>query len=208
MTKLERKLKQRERRAIDAVNKSVDDLDEVYQGARRILWDVTLLGIGVVAGMYLSATRAHAATRVSIAPRCEYVGVITETAPEAPEPPTPINEVVTATMPDAEMVERVGEPHEEWVSLGRWKISHYCPCRKCSGEWGHRTSSGATCQEGVTAACAILPAGTRVKIEGYGERIVQDTGNGVRGEHLDLFYESHQLCNELGLKWREVWVLR
>lgn len=62
--------------------------------------------------------------------------------------------------------------------------------------------------EGVTVACAILPAGTRVKIDGYGERIVQDTGAGVRGQHLDVFMESHSRCLDHGIKYREVWIKR
>lgn len=94
----------------------------------------------------------------------------------------------------------------DWEELGTWKITHYCPCKKCSGPWGHKTSSGATCEEGVTAACAILPPGTVVMIEGYGERIIQDTGAGVRNEHIDLFYESHKECLDRGIQYRKVWV--
>ena len=95
---------------------------------------------------------------------------------------------------------------EKWESLGKYKLSFYCACRKCSGNWGHRTSSGATCQEGVTVACAILPPGTEVLIEGYGHRIVQDTGAGVKGKHLDVFMESHSQCLKHGIQYREVWI--
>ena len=205
MTKLERKLKQRERRAIDAANKSVDDMNEVYQGARRVLWDVTLLGIGVVAGMYLSATRAHAATRVSIAPRSEYVGVITETAPTAPEPPTPINEVITATMPDAEMVERVGEPHEEWESLGVWLLTAYCEESCCNGNNAHRTASGAPMVVGDTVAVGHLPFGTKIKIR---DHIYTVTDRGVTGHHVDILHESHRAAQKFGKQYAEVWALR
>lgn len=99
-------------------------------------------------------------------------------------------------------------PGETWEDLGKFKLTFYCPCHTCSGEWGHQTSSGATCVEGITAACAILPPGTVVMIEGYGERIVQDTGGGVRGKHLDIFMESHRECNDHGIKYRNVWVKR
>ena len=206
MTKLERKLRQRERRAIDAINKSMTDHDDIYQSTLRVLFDLTLVLVGIIIGFYLSASRAQAAETVSIPPRAEYVGVIPAEAPEGAEPPTAVNVGAIATMPDAVEVERVGEEH--WESLGTWKLSFYCPCRRCSGKWGRRTSSGATCEEGVTVACAILPAGTRVKIEGYGERIVQDTGTGVRGQHLDVFMESHSECLRHGIKYREVWIKR
>ena len=203
MTKLERKLKERERRAINAVNKSADDIKDIYDDALKALFYLVLVLVGIVLGMYISAARTQAATTVSIPPRCEYVGPITDQVPE--ELPVAINEMPVATMPDAVMVEQVGE---RWESLGKWKLSFYCPCRQCSSGWGHQTSSGATCVEGVTVACAILPAGTRVKIDGYGERIVQDTGAGVRGQHLDVFMESHSECLRHGLKYREVWIKR
>jgi len=116
------------------------------------------------------------------------------------------SEVLPTEAPPTEETQSATQPEEEWVSLGKWKITHYCACHTCSGQWGHQTSSGARCTEGVTAACAILPPGTEVMIEGYGKRIVQDTGSGVRGHHLDVFYESHRLCNDLGIKYREVFV--
>lgn len=102
--------------------------------------------------------------------------------------------------------ERVGE--EPWESIGRYKLTFYCACRGCSGNWGHQTSSGATCVEGITAACAVLPPGTVVKIEGFGERIIQDTGSGVRGNHIDIFMESHEQCLDNGIQYAEVFVKR
>lgn len=203
MTRIEHEMKKRERDAIRAVNKSADDYQDVYEGAMRVLFNLVLLITGIVIGFYISESRVQAAT-AQIPPRCDYVGPITEAAPE--RLPEAVNEVPVATMPDAEMVERVGEEH--WESLGKWKLSFYCPCRQCSSGWGHQTSSGATCVEGVTVACAILPAGTRVKIDGYGERIVQDTGAGVRGQHLDVFMESHSECLRHGIRYREVWIKR
>lgn len=203
MTKIEKEMRKREADAIRAVNKSADDYQDVYEGAMRVLFNLVLLITGIVIGFYISESRVQAAT-AQIPPRCEYVGPITEAAPE--EPLVGINEMPVATMPDAQMVERVGEEH--WESLGKWKLSFYCPCRQCSSGWGHQTSSGATCVEGVTVACAILPAGTRVKIDGYGERIVQDTGAGVRGQHLDVFMESHSECLRHGIRYREVWIKR
>lgn len=200
MTKLEKELRRREERRINSLNKVENDLAE---DALRVLWNVVLVLIGVVIGLMLSESRSQAAETVSIAPRCEYVGAIPKTAPEAAQPPTGVNETLVATMPDAVMVESVGE---RWESLGKWRLTFYCPCHTCSGKWGRRTSSGATCQEGVTVACAILPPGTVIKIDGYGERIVQDTGAGVSGKHLDVFMESHSECLRHGIQYREVWV--
>ena len=202
MTKLEKELRRREERRINSINKAESDLAE---DALRVLWNVVLIMIGVVIGLLISASRSQAAEIVSIPPRCVYVGALPTEAQNAAQPPTGVNETPLASMPDAEMVETIGT---RWERLGRWKLTFYCDCRTCSGKWGRRTSSGATCQEGVTVACAILPPGTIIKIDGYGERIVQDTGAGVSGKHLDVFMESHSECLRHGIQYREVWVKR
>lgn len=131
--------------------------------------------------------------------------------------PFPDSFALEETVPDAvEPTEGVAEkdavtafpPGETWDDMGAYKLTWYCPCRRCSGKWGHQTSSGATCVEGVTVACGTLPAGTVVMIDGIGERVVQDTGAGVRGKHLDIFLEDHSECNRNGVQYRNVWVKR
>ena len=102
----------------------------------------------------------------------------------------------TATEAKAETMEPVGS----------FKLTWYCACRRCSGKWGHRTSSGATCQEGVTVATDYFRPGTRIYIEGFGERIVQDTG--VHGRHIDIFLEDHDECNRLGVQHRQVYIVK
>lgn len=98
----------------------------------------------------------------------------------------------------------------ELRSLGMFKITWYCPCRKCSGKWGYQTSSGARCTEGRTVAAdpRVLKAGTRVEINGH-EYVVEDTGGGVRGNHIDIFNESHSVCldDAHGEKYWEVFVI-
>jgi len=89
---------------------------------------------------------------------------------------------------------------------GQFKLTWYCPCRRCSGKWGHQTSSGATCEEGVTVAASYFKPGTRIYIEGIGERIVQDTG--VTGRHIDIFMEDHGECLDNGVKYRQVYVIK
>ncbi|WP_371079079.1 3D domain-containing protein, partial [Salmonella enterica] len=55
------------------------------------------------------------------------------------------------------------------------EVTAYCPCKRCCGKWsGGPTASGKMPKQGVTVACNWLPFGTRVSIEGLGERIVQD----------------------------------
>lgn len=193
-------MKKRERDAINAVNKSADDLKDIYDDALKVLFDLALVLVGIVLGMYLSATRTQAAT-VSIPPRCEYVGPIMEAAPE--EPPVGINEVPVATMPDAEMVEPVGE---RWESLGVWTLSAYCPLECCNGRgraW--KTASGIPMVIGETVATGRLPFGTKLKIR---DHIYIVTDRGVPYGQVDILHESDAACNRFGLQRAEVFILR
>ena len=204
MTRIEHEMKKRERDAIRAVNKSADDYQDVYEGAMRILFDLVLVIAGVIAGFYLSAARTQAATTVSIPPRCEYVGPITEVAPE--EPPVGVNEVIAvATMPDAQMVERVGEEPERWESLGRWKTTGYCPCRRCNGRNAGRTASGAPMIPGRTIAVGGLPFGTVIRINDS-EYVVEDRGTPYG--HIDVLYGDHRTASNHGIKYAEVFIKR
>lgn len=203
MTKIEKEMRKRERDAIRAVNKSADDYQDVYEGAMRVLFNLVLLITGIVIGFYISESRVQAAT-VSIPPRCEYVGPITEAAPE--EPPVGINEVPVATMPDAQMVERVGEEPEKWESLGTWLLTAYCPLDCCNGRgraW--HTASGAPMVIGDTVAVGGLPFGTKLRIR---DHIYTVTDRGVHGHHVDILHESHRAANKFGMQHAEVFIKR
>ncbi|MBR7058730.1 MAG: 3D domain-containing protein [Stomatobaculum sp.] len=203
MTKIEKKMRKRERDAINAVNKSAEDLKDIYDDALKVLFDLALVLVGIVLGMYLSATRTQAAT-VSIPPRCEYVGPITEAAPEVL--PVGINEMPVATMPDAQMVERVGEEPERWESLGTWLLTAYCPLDCCNGRgraW--HTASGAPMVIGDTVAVGGLPFGTKLRIR---DHIYTVTDRGVHGHHVDILHESHRAANKFGMQHAEVFIKR
>jgi len=198
LTKIEREMKKRERDAIRAVNKSADDFRDIYEDAMKVLFDLVLVLVGIVLGMYLSAMRAQAAETVSIPPRAEYVGPITEQAPEAL--PEVVNEVNVATMPDAIMVEPVGT---HWERLGRWKTTGYCPCRRCNGRNAGRTASGAPMIPSRTIAVGGLPFGTVLKV-GNSEYVVEDRGTPYG--HIDVLYADHTTASNHGVQYKEVWI--
>lgn len=197
MTKLEKEFKRREQRRIESLNKVDRDLAEE---ALRILWDVVLVLVGIVIGLLLTTSRLQAATSVSIPPRCEYVGVIPETPQTGAEPPTAVNEVQVATMPDAVIVEPVGE---RWQYLGKWKTTGYCPCRRCNGRNAGRTASGAPMNPGRTVAVGGLPFGTILKINGQ-EYVVEDRGTPYG--HIDILYPDHGSASNHGIKHYEVFI--
>ena len=99
---------------------------------------------------------------------------------------------------------------EEWESLGRFKLTYYCPCRKCNGKWaGKATASGEPLKPGTTIAVdpRVIPLGTRVRI-GEHEFIAQDTGSGIKGNRIDICLEDHSECLRAGVQYSEVHVRR
>lgn len=79
--------------------------------------------------------------------------------------------------------------------IGNFKLTAYCPCSRCSSGTGI-TASGAIATEGITIAAdkRILPIGTKVYIDGIGERIVQDTGSAIKSNKIDIYLDNHSEC--------------
>ena len=76
--------------------------------------------------------------------------------------------------------------------LGWFKITGYDTCASCCGKTDGITASGTQATVGRTcAASKDLPFGTRLYIEGIGERIVEDRGGGVNGSHIDVLVADH-----------------
>jgi len=99
---------------------------------------------------------------------------------------------------------------EEWKSIGEFKLTFFCPCRKCNGKWtGKATASGAPLKPGTTIAVdpKVIPLGTRVRI-GEHEFIAQDTGSGIKGNRIDICLEDHSECLRAGVQYSEVLVRR
>lgn len=91
---------------------------------------------------------------------------------------------------------KAAEEAAKKVYVGNFKLTAYCPCYSCSEGYGTNTASGAKATEGITVAADrnILPLGTRIYIEGVGERIVQDVGGAVKNKKIDIYVDSHGEC--------------
>lgn len=93
---------------------------------------------------------------------------------------------------------------------GSYTLTFYCPCERCSEGWGRSTASGAKARAGRTVAAPTgLAFGTRLDIEGFGVRVVEDRGGAIKGNILDVFVESHEEALKLGrIKGVKVRVLK
>lgn len=91
----------------------------------------------------------------------------------------------------------------------------YCPCYQCSGGWGTKTASGIKAKVGVIAVDPrIIPLGTRVYVTSadgkswyYGYAVAGDTGGAIKGNRIDLFFNSHYECVNFGRRSAKVYIL-
>lgn len=147
--------------------------------------------------------------------RCSAVNGKAPDAPIEPDQLTAVTPDVTLEPVETPLVEEPAEP--EPVLLGSFRITAYCSCEKCCGEWAKNRpdgivygASGEELVAGVSCA-SPLPFGTVVKIEGVGTYIVQDrTSSWVvdkYGENLiDIYFDDHEAAREFGLQYHDVYL--
>ncbi len=164
---------------------------------------ISLLGAAAV-GILLMAGKASAETAEAqaaqvIQKNCTvrqetlYVPPVPTEEPTEGEPPVAIDITPTEAV----------EPVEEWESLGVWKCTAYCGGACCNGKNAWKTASGAPMVVGRTVAVGNLPFGTELMIDGH-VYVVEDRG--VRGNHVDILFESHGAANNFGVQYKEVFV--
>ncbi|MBO5957564.1 MAG: 3D domain-containing protein [Bacteroidales bacterium] len=108
---------------------------------------------------------------------------------------------------DVVTTETATEEPNPLFDLGEFKLTAYCACKKCCGKWADGvTASGAKVQQGITIAADtdILPFGTNVIINGH-EYTVQDRGGAIKGNRIDIYFDSHEDALEFGVQKAEVY---
>ena len=80
-------------------------------------------------------------------------------------------------------------------------ITAYCPCCDCSEGYGKITSTGKIPKQGRTIAVdpKVIPYGTKVKIKGLGTFIAEDCGGAIKGNRIDIYFESHADTERFGV---------
>jgi 3D (Asp-Asp-Asp) domain-containing protein len=72
---------------------------------------------------------------------------------------------------------------------------------------GQNTASGVPPHHGIVAVdTSVVPFGTRVYVEGYGYATALDRGSAIRGNRLDLFFESESEAMSWGLRTVKVYL--
>ena len=99
------------------------------------------------------------------------------------------------------------------------RATAYCSCTKCCGTWSkdHPSRQGTDYEQHTTLGTVpvagrtvavdpeVIPLGSRIVLDGH-EYTAEDTGSGVKGNHIDIYFDSHEEALEWGVKTLEVQV--
>lgn len=76
------------------------------------------------------------------------------------------------------------------------------------GKWVGRTATGVKPRHGIAAVDPrVIPLGTKLYVEGYGECIAADTGGAIKGNRIDLFFNSSRDVRNFGRRQVKVYIL-
>lgn len=85
-----------------------------------------------------------------------------------------------------------------WI---KFTATAYCPCVKCCGKTNGITASGAKATAGRTVAMPKgYSFGTKIEIKGMGTYVVEDRGGAIKGNKIDIFFNTHQEALNFGRK--------
>lgn len=74
--------------------------------------------------------------------------------------------------------------------------------------YGQPSYIGLPLARGIVATDPnVIPMGTRLYVEGYGEAIAADQGGAIKGNRIDLFFDSHQEALNWGMRTVKVTIL-
>lgn len=134
--------------------------------------------------------------------------------------PTPAPSIIPAPLPRATEKPKVNvkaktkkkkEPCIKNIkpNVVKCKVTAYCPCHTCSEGYGRSTAIGKRARSGHTIAVdpSIFQYGTKIRI---GNRVytAEDRGGGVKGYHIDIFFDNHSQVRAYGVKYKNVEVIK
>lgn len=115
-----------------------------------------------------------------------------------------------------EMIEKIIESDVQEVelstkpiSLGEFKITAYCSCEKCCGDWSDGltyTETVATEKRTIAVDPDVIPLGSIVEINGL-NYIAEDIGGAIKDNHIDIFFSSHDDALEWGVQYHEIYLI-
>lgn len=115
-------------------------------------------------------------------------------------------------VPEKEVIEEpeqpqgIGTEEAKLQSLGTFKLTAYCSCEKCCGEWADGityTGTVATPDRTIAVDPSVIPLGSTIYINGQ-PYIAEDIGGAIKGNRIDIFFPTHNDALKFGIQYAEV----
>ena len=103
----------------------------------------------------------------------------------------------------------------EPISLGEFKLTAYCSCKKCCGKWAYNRpngivygSIGEELKAGYSIAVdpEVISYNSKVMINGQVYE-AQDCGSAIKGNRIDIYFENHKDAINFGVQYAEVFLM-
>lgn len=94
--------------------------------------------------------------------------------------------------------------------LGKFRITHYCPCSICCGPWANGiTSTGVTATTNHTIAVdpSQIPYGSQVVINGQ-VYVAEDCGGAIKTNCIDIYVATHDEGESKGVYYTDVYLIQ
>ncbi|MBW3669554.1 MAG: 3D domain-containing protein [Actinobacteria bacterium] len=111
--------------------------------------------------------------------------------------------------PEAPVVDIAGVPGRDgyWLTTGRRHIDLGVFSATCYALRGTTASGRPAGPDVIAVDRRVIPLGSRVVVEGIGERIAADTGGAIVGRKIDVWKSSSAECNRFGRQNLRVWLV-
>jgi len=108
----------------------------------------------------------------------------------------------------------------EYEGILQFEATAYCACYECCGKhpgnkWYGITATGTRAKVGTIAVDPrLIPLGTKVYVEGlygaknYGYAVAEDTGGAIKGEIIDLYFNTHRETVNWGRQQVNIYILK
>ncbi len=133
-----------------------------------------------------------------------------------------VEEIIDEKTEEVPALDENGVP-TNYVSYIDCTATAYCLCQKCTGKTPNspgygRTASGHVIKPGqnekiIAVDRRQIALGTNVYVQGlngapsYGFALAADTGGAIKGNKIDLYYDSHADCLKWGRRQVRVYIL-
>ncbi|UOE57686.1 3D domain-containing protein [Cytobacillus oceanisediminis] len=129
-------------------------------------------------------------------------------AKPAPEPAKPEAESKPAAEAEAEAPAESANKETAQNVLSMEATAYTADCEGCSGI----TATGINLKENpdqkvISVDPNVIPLGTKVHVEGYGNAVAGDTGGAIKGNKIDIFMPSQEDAINFGRKTVKVTIL-